>query len=75
LAARALAPSLRALGVSSCHVSGCSKGCARSAAADLTLVGASGTFAVVHHGTARSAPSRFVHPSDLADHPHLLKPT
>jgi precorrin-3B synthase len=74
LAARALAPSLRALGVSSCHVSGCSKGCARSTAADLTLVGASGTFAVVHQGTARSAPSRFVHPSDLASHPHLLKP-
>jgi precorrin-3B synthase len=74
LAARALAPSLRALGVSTCHVSGCSKGCARSTAADLTLVGASGTFAVVHQGTARSAPSRFVHPGDLASHPHLLKP-
>ncbi|MTD94755.1 precorrin-3B synthase [Hyphomicrobium sp. xq] len=74
LAARALAPSLRALGVSTCHVSGCSKGCARSTAADLTLVGASGTFAVIHQGTARSAPSRFVHPGDLASHPHLLKP-
>jgi precorrin-3B synthase len=74
LAARAIAPSLRALGVSTCHVSGCSKGCARSTAADLTLVGASGTFAVVHQGTARSVPSRFVHPSDLATHPHLLKP-
>jgi precorrin-3B synthase len=74
LAARALAPSLRVLGVGTCHVSGCSKGCARSAAADLTLVGASGTFAVVHHGTARSAPTRFVRPSDLASHPHLLKP-
>jgi precorrin-3B synthase len=74
LAARTLAPSLRALGVGTCHVSGCSKGCARSAAADLTLVGASGAFAVVHRGTARSTPTRFVHPDDLARHPHLLKP-
>jgi precorrin-3B synthase len=35
------------------HVSGCAKGCARSTAADLTLVGEDGHFGVVRHGTAR----------------------
>jgi precorrin-3B synthase len=35
------------------HVSGCAKGCARSAPADLTLVGHEGRFGVVRNGTAR----------------------
>jgi precorrin-3B synthase len=35
------------------HVSGCVKGCARSAPADLTLVGRDGHFGVVRNGTAR----------------------
>jgi precorrin-3B synthase len=35
------------------HVSGCAKGCARSAPADLTLVGWDGRFGVVRNGTAR----------------------
>jgi precorrin-3B synthase len=35
------------------HVSGCAKGCARSAPADLTLVGRDGHFGVVRDGTAR----------------------
>ena len=35
------------------HVSGCAKGCARSAPADLTLVGREGRFGVVRNGTAR----------------------
>jgi precorrin-3B synthase len=35
------------------HVSGCVKGCARSAPADLTLVGRDGRFGVVRNGTAR----------------------
>jgi precorrin-3B synthase len=35
------------------HVSGCAKGCARSAPADLTLVGQDGHFGVVRNGTAR----------------------
>jgi precorrin-3B synthase len=35
------------------HVSGCVKGCARSAPADLTLVGREGRFGVVRNGTAR----------------------
>ncbi len=37
----------------SIHVSGCAKGCARSAPADLTLVGREGRFGVVRNGTAR----------------------
>jgi precorrin-3B synthase len=35
------------------HVSGCAKGCAQSAPADLTLVGRDGRFGVVRNGTAR----------------------
>jgi precorrin-3B synthase len=35
------------------HVSGCPKGCARSAPADLTLVGRDGHFGAVRNGTAR----------------------
>jgi len=72
--ADSLAPMLKELGIRTCHVSGCSKGCARSAPADLTLVGAGGSLAVVHHGTTRSTPSRYVHPGDLATRPHLLDP-
>ena len=41
---------------SSVHVSGCAKGCAHPAAADLTLVGNSGTYEVVLGGTARDKP-------------------
>jgi precorrin-3B synthase len=35
------------------HVSGCSKGCARSAPADLVLVGAGDSYRVVRNGTVR----------------------
>jgi precorrin-3B synthase len=73
-AARALAPLLMNLGFNSCHISGCSKGCARSSPADLTLVGAGGSLAVVHHGTARSTPTRFVRLGDIAARPHQLTP-
>jgi len=51
---RAEARRLAALGVAgTIHVSGCAKGCARSAPADLTLVGREGRFGVVRNGTAR----------------------
>jgi len=40
------------------HVSGCAKGCARSDAADLTLVGADGLYGIVRNGTAQDRPSR-----------------
>lgn len=38
------------------HVSGCTKGCARSTAAPLTLVGRQGTFDIVRDGSASDAP-------------------
>ncbi|WP_210484221.1 precorrin-3B synthase [Microvirga antarctica] len=40
----------------SLHVSGCLKGCARPAPADVTLVGSEGVYAVVLGGTARDKP-------------------
>jgi precorrin-3B synthase len=42
------------------HVSGCAKGCARSTAAGLTLVGDGGRYGVVHNGTTRDAIERIV---------------
>ena len=42
------------------HVSGCAKGCARSTAADLTLIGEGGRYGVVHNGTTRGAIERIV---------------
>lgn len=47
------------------HVSGCAKGCARSAPADLVLVGTDGRFGVVHNGTSRSPIERIVTPDTL----------
>lgn len=70
-AARTLAPQLARLGIHSCHVSGCNKGCARSKAADVTLVGTGGTFALVNHGTARDKPVRTLTLRDLASMQHL----
>jgi precorrin-3B synthase len=39
------------------HVSGCSKGCARSAPADLVLVGGGDSYRVVCNGTVRDEPA------------------
>jgi len=47
------------------HVSGCIKGCALSAPADLVLVGEGGRFRVIRNGTARDAAERIVVPEDL----------
>ena len=47
------------------HVSGCAKGCARSAAADLTLVGMNGRYGVIHNGTTRDAVEKIVEPDTL----------
>lgn len=48
----------------SIHVSGCAKGCARSAPADLVLVGIQGgeqgRYGVIRNGTARDLPQRIV---------------
>jgi precorrin-3B synthase len=38
------------------HVSGCAKGCARSAPADLVLVGEQGRYGVIRNGTTRDVP-------------------
>ncbi len=48
------------------HVSGCAKGCARSAPADLTLVGEGGRYGVVRNGTARDPVERTIEADDLA---------
>lgn len=58
--ARALAAGVRDVAPAqrpSLHVSGCSKGCARSQPADLTLVGRDGGFDLVRDGCAWDAPS------------------
>ncbi|WP_213741448.1 precorrin-3B synthase [Bradyrhizobium sp. dw_411] len=39
------------------HVSGCAKGCAKTGAADLVLVGSDGHYGVVRHGTAQDRPA------------------
>ena len=49
------------------HVSGCAKGCAHPAPADLTLVATPDGFDLVRHGCAADTPShRALHPADLA---------
>ena len=51
------------------HVSGCAKGCAKSGASDLVLVGADGLYGMVRNGTAEDRPSRHFSFSDLAADP------
>jgi precorrin-3B synthase len=56
---RALAPAIAAAGWldrQTIHVSGCSKGCARAAPADLTIVGVNGQCGIVLNGRAQDAP-------------------
>ena len=50
----------------SVHVSGCAKGCARSAPADLVLVGSDGRYGVVRNGAARDLPQQTIDPDELA---------
>ena len=58
---------LAALGFAgSLHVSGCPKGCARSAPADLVLVGSYGRYGVVRNGAARDLPEQTIDPDELA---------
>lgn len=48
------------------HVSGCSKGCARACASDVTLVGRDGRFDLVHNGRASDSPCQTgLTPDDL----------
>lgn len=53
--------------VGSIHVSGCAKGCARSAPADLVLAGEQGRYGVIRHGTARDVAERFVTAREALD--------
>ncbi|PJX13983.1 cobalamin biosynthesis protein CobG [Halomonas sp. 141] len=58
-----LAERLSGVNSSSVHISGCAKGCARRAAADLCLVGQSGRFHLIVNGSADSTPVK----SDLTE--------
>jgi precorrin-3B synthase len=51
------------------HVSGCAKGCAKSEASDLVLVGAEGRYGIVRNGTAQDRPARSASFSELAADP------
>jgi precorrin-3B synthase len=64
-AARVLAPILAELGCATAHVSGCSKGCARSKAADLVLIGEEGGFRVVRHGTVNGPTAGYLAPDNI----------
>lgn len=60
--ARRLAPH----STGSLHVSGCTKGCARSTASDLTLVGQNGAFDIIRNGNAQASPERYgLSPKDI----------
>jgi precorrin-3B synthase len=48
------------------HVSGCAKGCARSAPADVVLVGDGGRYRVVHGGTVKDEACAWLDPADIA---------
>lgn len=55
------------------HVSGCAKGCAKSGAADLTLVGADGFYGIVRNGTAQDRPARSCSFAALAADPGAIR--
>ena len=54
------------------HVSGCAKGCAKSAAADLVLVGAEGKYGIVRNGTAQDRPASSASFAELAADPGTI---
>jgi precorrin-3B synthase len=54
------------------HVSGCAKGCAKSGASDLVLVGAEGRYGIVRKGAAQDRPARSASFSELAADPRTL---
>lgn len=47
------------------HVSGCAKGCARTAPSDLVLVGEGGRYRVARNATAQATPERMVDATDI----------
>jgi precorrin-3B synthase len=54
------------------HVSGCAKGCAKSAAADLVLVGAEESYGIVRNGTAGDHPASSASFAELATDPGTI---
>ncbi|MFD0986312.1 precorrin-3B synthase [Methyloligella solikamskensis] len=72
-AARDLAPHLKRLGVFSCHISGCAKGCARSRAADLVLVGSGDGYGLNRDATAQESPRAVVPRTQLSRLRHLVE--
>jgi len=69
--AAALAPSMPAK--ATLHVSGCAKGCAHPAAADLTLVATSDGFDLIRSGTVHDAPAqRAVSRADILADPRAV---
>jgi precorrin-3B synthase len=50
----------------SMHVSGCAKGCARSAASELVLVGRGGRYQLIRNATTRGNVERLIDADDLA---------
>jgi precorrin-3B synthase len=48
------------------HVSGCGKGCARSATADLVLVGEGARYHVVRNGTVRDDACSGLDPAEIS---------
>ncbi|ODA68264.1 Sulfite reductase [ferredoxin] [Methyloligella halotolerans] len=71
--ARDLAPHLQRLGIGSCHVSGCAKGCARSAPAELVVVGTDDGCGLNRYATADAPPRAVVPRSGLSRLPQLLE--
>lgn len=73
LAHRLASVSSQFAGAPSIHVSGCAKGCARSSAADLVLVGQGDAIAVIRNGRADSRPTRLVALDDVARLPRIVR--
>jgi precorrin-3B synthase len=63
-----IAPAARIDSQTTIHVSGCAKGCAHPAPADLTIVGIGGQCGIVANGRAQDAPAELVATGDLLDH-------
>jgi precorrin-3B synthase len=59
-------------GIRRVHVSGCAKGCACSASADLVLVGGRDRFGIVRNGRADDTPESFIAPHDLERLPAVI---
>jgi precorrin-3B synthase len=72
-AARLAHAAPRLLSGATLHVSGCAKGCARRAPADLTLVGENGRYGVVIRGKVRDESSAHMSIDTIIDRLHGLE--